>query len=132
MGSGADSSSPRNLASSPRNDSADCFCRDSSSLCARWLSNSRTLEQPNEASTATTASFNCCPIADAAMANTSNGNAMCANCASKSDSVEVSFGAGSCTFGAAQLAASQIISGLGIVHSSSYQVPNGTCHQISA
>src|SRR6267154_1158182 len=128
-GSAADSSKPRNLASAARKDSAERFCWESSSLCARWLSSNRTLEQPNDASTATTASFNCWPIADVAIASTTSGKAICANCASSKDSDELSLSAGSGSLGATQLVANQIISILGIVHSSSYQVPNcRPCH----
>src|SRR5947209_5205395 len=128
-GSGADSSKPRNFASAARKDSAERFCWESSSLCACWLSSNRTLEQPNDASTATAASFNCWPIADVAIANTRSGNAICANCASSKDSDELSLSAGSGSLGGTQVVASHIISILGIVHNSSYQVPNcRPCH----
>src|SRR5207253_7848122 len=121
-GSGADSSKPRNFASAARNDSAERFCCESNSLCARWLSSNRALEQPNDASTATTASFNCWPIADVAIANTNKGNAICANCASSRDSDELSLSAGSGSLGATQLVASQTITILGRAHSRSYHV----------
>ena len=129
MGSGADSSRPRNFASAVLKDSAERFCCASNSLCARWLSSNRTLEQPNDANTATAASFNCWPIADVAIARTTSGNAICANCASSKDSDELSLSAGSGSFGGTQVVASHIINIRGIVHSSSYQVPNfRPCH----
>ncbi len=54
---------------------------------------------------------------------------MCANCASRRDSEEVSFNAGSGSLGATQLAASHTISVLGMLHSNSYQVPKWrSCH----
>jgi len=55
IASGADSNSPRNFASAARSDSAERFCRDNNSIWVRWLSNRRTLEHPNDASTATIA-----------------------------------------------------------------------------
>ncbi len=61
MGSGADSSRPRNLASASRTASASRFCRASNSLCERCPRKSRTLEQAKETQTAATASFSCCP-----------------------------------------------------------------------
>src|SRR5229473_3703600 len=128
-GSGADSSKPRNFASAARKDSADSFCCASSTPCARWPSSRRALEQPKDARTATTASFSCCPIADVAMAKTSSGNAICANCARSKDSDEFSLNADSRSLGATQLAASHTINTRGSVHSNSYQVPNcRPCH----
>src|SRR5258708_967573 len=128
-GSGADSSKPRNFASAALKDSAERFCFESNSLCARGLSNRRDLKHPKDARTAITASFNCWPIADVAMAKTSSGNAICANCARSRDSDELSFSAGSRSLGATQLAASHTINIRGSVQSSSYQVPNcRPCH----
>src|SRR5258708_1719314 len=58
------------------------------------------------------------------MANTSKGNATCANCASSKASDELSLSSGSDSVGATQLAASQMTSTRGTVHSNSYHVPN--------
>src|SRR5437879_11873922 len=121
--SSEDTSSSLNITSSVIKYSDGRFCTARNSLCAPWLSSNRTLEQPNDASTATAASFNCWPIADVAIASTRSGNAICANCASSKDSDELSLSAGSGSFGGTQVVARHIINIRVIVHSSSYQVP---------